>query len=111
MAQANIRKYLTKNMVDLAQSLNGVEACGDVVSPTLTSAVEVGSGNIIRITVAAGAAMHLTFGPSAMVATTATTSPAIRLPEDAAEAVHYVISTDEYIRADVVATRVEVIGV
>ena len=98
-------------MVDLAQSLNGVEACGEVVSPTLTTAVEVGSGNIIRITVTAGAAMHLAFGPAAMVAVTSTTSPSIRLPASAAEAVYYVISTDDYIRADVAATRVEVTGV
>lgn len=96
-------------MVDIAQSLNGVEACGRVASATLTAAVEVGSGNIIRITVAAGAAMHLAFGVAAMPAVTATTSPAIRLPVDAAEAVYYVISTDDFIRADVVATRVEVI--
>lgn len=98
-------------MVDIAQSLNGVEACGEVVSATLTTAVQVGEGNVIRITVAAGAAMHLAFGPSTIPAVTAATSPAIRLPSSAAEAVYYVISTDDFIRADVAATRVEVIKV
>lgn len=96
-------------MVDIAQSLNGVEACGAVVSPTLTAAVEVGSGNIVRVTVAAGAAMHIAFGPVGMAAVSAATSPALRLPVSAAETVYYIISTDDYVRADVVATRVEII--
>lgn len=105
----NIRKYLTKSVVDVAQSIDGLDLCGEVVSATLTSAVFVGAGNIVRITVTAGAAMHVAFGNSAMPAVTSTTTPALRLPNSAAEAVYYVLAMDDFIRADVVATRVEVI--
>ena len=107
----NIRKHLTKNIVDVAQSIPGLDIGGKVVSATLTSAVEVGIGNIVRITVVAAAAMHLAFGNSAIAAVTATTTPALRLPVDAAEAVYYVLATDNFIRADVVAARVEVIEI
>lgn len=109
MSQSNIRKHLTKNVVDISQALKGVEPCGDVVSSNITTAVYVESGNIIRITVAAGAAMHVAFGDNVMPAVSATTSPAIRLPIKSEEYVHYLLATDDYIRADINAVRVEVI--
>ena len=107
----NIKKYLSKSVVDVAQSTEGLEIGGRVASATLTTAVQVGVGNIVRVTVAAGAAMHVAFGDSTIVAVTATTSPATRLPVVAAEAVYYLLATGDYIRADVVATRVEVIEI
>ena len=110
MAQ-NIRKHLTKNLVDVAQSIPGLDIGGKVVSATLTTAVEVGIGNVVRITVVAAAAMHLAFGNSAIAAVTSTTTPATRLPNSAVEVVYYVLATDTHIRADVVATRVEVIEI
>jgi hypothetical protein len=108
MAQ-NIRKYLTKSVVDIAQATQGLDLCGRVASATLTTAVEVGAGNIVRITVTAGAAMHVAFGDATIAAVTAATSPALRLPNSAVEVVYYVLAMDDFIRADVAATRVEVI--
>ncbi len=55
--------------------------------------------------------MHVAFGISTMDAVTSATTPAIRLPNNTEEQVYYVWSTAEYIRADVVATRVEVLTV
>lgn len=107
----SIKSFLTKSVVDIAQSTEGLEIGGDVISPTLTAAIEVGSRNIVRITVTAGAAMHVAFGISSMAAVTAATSPATRLPVSAVEQVYYLLATGDFIRADVVATRVEVIHI
>jgi len=107
----SFKKIVTKSVVDVAQSVGGLYVHGDVVSATITAAVKVGTDNLLRITVTAAAAMHLAFGTSSIGAVTGATTPAIRLPNSAVEQVYYVWSTGEYIRADVVATRIEVIKV
>ena len=104
----NIRRYLTKSIVDVSQSVGGIHYPGVVNGTTVGSAVEVGASNIVRITVTT--AGRITFGASTVaVAASTIDSVGIYLPIG----VHYVYATDDYIRGDgtIVSTLVEVLSV
>jgi len=104
----NIRRFLTKNIVDIAQSVDGIHFPGTHIDPAITTAREVGKGNIIRIVVTT--AGYIAFGASSVAAPTGAVSEiSVYLPVGT----HYVFATDDYIRssAALVTPSVEVIAV
>lgn len=113
MSQFNFRKYLTNNMVDAAQSISGgINITGKVISNAINTAAFIGMGNLVRITVTAGAPMFIAFGDSSITAPSGAISEiSIRLPNSAVEEVYYILATNDYIRANIAATHVEVITV
>jgi len=102
----NIRKFLSKSKVDVAQSVGGLEFPGRVASAAIGTAQEVGEGNIIRIVVTT--AGRIAFGDSGMSAPSgAVDEVSLSLPIG----IHYVFATGDYIRSDgtLVASSVEVL--
>ena len=99
------RKALTKNVVDVAQALVGVEVPGEVITDDLSAGwVEVGEGNILRLQV--GADTYVAFDDkNTGGAVSATTSPAIKL----AAGYHKIICTCAYVRLSANATRAELL--
>lgn len=77
---------------------------GTVIAANITAAVFVGKGNIIRIL--PSALMYVTFGAAGMAAVTVNTPVASRLESGTW---YKLVATDDFIRANVVATRLEVI--
>jgi hypothetical protein len=107
--QNNIRRYLTKNIVDVAQSVGGIQFPGKHVSTTITTAVEVGAGNVLRIVVTT--AGWVAFGDSTVgIPSGATGEISAYLPVGT----HYVYATNDYIRgsaASIAVSSVEVLNI
>lgn len=104
MAQ-NVRKALTKNVVDIAQSLVSLVVPGDVITDNLTSFTEVGQGNILKVVLAAQA--YVVFAPElpSTLAANATSSPGLDLPVGT----HYILCTEKYIKMSANPSRKELI--
>lgn len=102
---ANVRKALTKNVVDVAQSLVSLKVAGDVVTDNLTTLTKVGLGNVLRVTL--GAQSYVAFADDAgsSIAAAAATSPGL----DLAAGEHYILCTGEYIIMSTDPTRKELI--
>ena len=106
MSVANkLRKLLTKNLVDVAQALVGVEIAGEVVTDDLSAAgVEVGEGNILRLEV--GADTYVAFSDDSSIgAVSAATTNGIKL----AAGYHKVVCSCKYVRTSANPTRVELL--
>lgn len=101
----NIRKALTKNVVDVAQSLVALEVAGDVLTDNLTTLTKVGKGNILKVVV--GVVTYVAFATEAtsLITATATTTPGLQL----VVGTHYVLCTCDYIRMSANPTRKELI--
>ena len=104
----NIRRFLTKNIVDIAQSVGGIQFPGSVISTAIGVAKHVGSGNVVRIVVTT--AGRVAFGAVGVAA------PAAAIDEVSTYlpvGTHYVYATGDYIRSDatLVAAGVEVIAI
>ena len=106
------RKYITRSMIDVAWTVDGAHVPGEVADNDITTAVEVGAGNLCRITVAAGAAVIVAFGDSGVATPSGAVSEvSLRFPNLATEKVYYVLATGDYIRGTVALTHLEVIRV
>jgi hypothetical protein len=105
--QDRLRKFLTKNTVDIGQALVSLRYPGIVLPVDLTTAgVKVGASNVIKIHVSADT--YVAFSDdSAMLAVTVTTSPAVMLPAG----MHYVLCAGEYVRTSANPTRIELLKV
>jgi len=111
MAKESIRKYLSKTNVDVAQAVNGVEAIGEVISATITTARFVGESNMVRVT-HTGAAVYITFGDSGVATPSGAISErSIRLPATTVETVYYILASGDYIRGSAAVAHAEVIKV
>ena len=96
---------LTNNVAAVAQALVSVNLPGKVITNTLTAAVDVGEGNILRIQTSGD--MYVAFSDLATIAAvTSATTPAVKL---VGAGVHYVVCQCRYVRASAVATRVELL--
>lgn len=100
-----VRKALTKNVVDVAQSLVSLEVAGDVLTDDLTNLTKVGTGNILKVVV--GATTYVAFAEEAGATLTvdATISPGLEL----AAGTHYVLCLCDYIKMSTNPTRKELI--
>lgn len=101
----NIRKALTKNVVDVAQSLVSLNVAGDVITTALTTLTEVGQGNILRVVLAAPAYVAFADDAASTVAAAAATSPGLEL----AAGTHYILCTDDFIIMSADPSRKELI--
>lgn len=101
----NVRKALTKNTVDVAQSLVSLKVAGDVLSDDLTNLTKVGLGNILRVTVAGTTYVVFADDPGATLTPGATSTPAVEL----AAGTHYVLCTGEYVQMSTNPSRKELI--
>jgi len=120
MTTPNIRSLLSKQKVDVAQALGGIEVPGTVISATITTARLVGQGNIVRLTVAAAvvpAAIYVAFGDSTLAAPSgaAGENSILLSGNDSAvnseSKVFYILATGDYIRASAIVNHAEVIEV
>lgn len=102
-----VRKMLTMNIVDVAQTLQSMHIAGDVVTADISTGwVEVGEGNIIRIVVAADT--YFAFSDDNLGgAVSVTTTPAVKIL--AGE--HYIICSAKYVRASANPSRIELLDV
>lgn len=102
---ANVRKALTKNVVDVAQAIVSLNVAGDVITSDLTSLTKIGVGNILKVIV--GATTYVAFADEAGSTVTAAvgTTPGLELPAGT----HYILCTDEYIIMSSNPTRKELI--
>lgn len=105
--QDKLRKFLTKNTVDIGQALVSLRYPGIVMPVDISSAaVKVGASNVIKIHVTADT--YVAFSDDAAFgAVSVTTSPAVMLPAG----MHYVLCAGEYIRASANPTRIELLKV
>lgn len=103
--QDKLRKFLTKNTVDIGQALVSLKYPGQVLPTDITTAaVKVGSSNILKIHVSADT--YVAFSDDASFgAVSVTTSPAVLLPAG----MHYVLCAGEYVRASANPTRIELL--
>lgn len=100
-----VRKALTKNVVDVAQSLVSLEVAGDVIATDLTSLTEVGTGNILKVVLAAQSFVAFADEAGSTIAAAAGTSPGLDLPTGT----HYILCTGDFIIMSVNPTRKELI--
>lgn len=105
--QDKLRKFLTKNTVDIGQALVSLRYPGIVMPVDISSAgVKVGSSNVLKIHVAADT--YIAFSDDSTIgAVSVTTSPAVMLPAG----MHYVLCAGEYVRASANPTRIELLKV
>lgn len=105
--QDKLRKFLTKNAVDIAQALSAIKYPGIVLSVDLTTAgIKVGASNVVKIHVTADT--YIAFSDDAAIGVVSvTTSPAVLLPAG----MHYVLCSGDYIRASTNPTRIELLKV
>jgi len=91
----NIRKFLSKSKVDIAQSVGGLDFPGINISTTLTAEQEVGKDNMVKLVVTT--AGRVAFGKTGVGA-----------PSGAADEVscyldvgtHYVYATEDFLIGD-----------
>ena len=102
---ANIRKALTKNVVDIAQSLVSLSVAGDVITDDLTALTKIGKGNVLKVVVAGTTYVAFADEPGSTVAATIATTPGLELLAGS----HYILCTGEYIRMSANPTRKELI--
>ena len=102
---ANVRKALTKNVVDVAQSLVALEVAGDVITSSLTVLTKLGRGNILKVVV--GTTTYVAFADEEGSSITASiaSSPGLEL----AAGTHYVLCLCDYIIMSADPTRKELI--
>ena len=101
----NIRKALTKNVVDIAQSLVSLNVAGDVITADLTTLTKVGKGSILKVVVGGATYVAFTDDAGATITPSVTHSPGLLL----ATGTHYILCTCDYIKMDVNPTRKELI--
>ena len=102
----NIRKFLSKSKVDIAQSVGGLDFPGININKVLTTEQEVGKDNIVKIVVTT--AGRVAFGKTGIAA------PSGALDEVSCYldvGTHYVYATEDFLRGDatIVAASVEVL--
>ncbi len=102
---SNIRKALSKNVVDVAQSLVSLEVAGDIITDNLTTLTEVGLGNILKVVLAAQSYVVFADDSGSSIVADVNASPALDLPTGT----HYVLCTGDFIRMSVNPTRKELI--
>ena len=102
-----VRKALTKNVVDVAQSLVSLNVVGDVITANLTTLTKVGEGNILKVVV--GATTYVAFADesTSSIAATINTTPGIEL----VAGTHYVLCHSNYIIMSTNPTRKELIRI
>ena len=117
------RKYLTSSAHEVADVLGRVEIPGLGVLATIGTEVEVGAGNIIKISQAAAAdpgatPLYVAFGDTGLPAPTGSTNEisVVLWPADSTFSgetvtVHYVIATGDFVRASANVLQVEVIKI
>lgn len=98
-----VRKMLTKNIQEIAQALAAVKMPAKVITSDISAAwVKVGTGNVVRLQVAADT--YVAFDDDGVGgAVSVATSPAVKLEAG----YHYVVCQSDYIRASANPTRIE----
>lgn len=105
--QDKLRKFLTKNTVDVGQALVSLKYAGKVITDNISSAaVKVGASNVLKLHVAADTYVAFSDDPT-FGAVSVTTSPAVLLPAG----MHYVLCSGDYVRASANPTRIELLQV
>lgn len=101
-----LRKFLTKNLVDVAQSLVSIKLPGEVITDDLSANwVFVGADNILRVEVAADTYIAFLTADGGTTAVTASTNPAVKV--DAGY--HYIACAAGWVRTSANPTRVELL--
>ncbi len=102
----NIRKFLSKSKVDIAQSVGGLDFPGINIPVTISTEREVGENNIVKIVVTT--AGRVAFGATGLAAPTGAVDEVSCYLD---VGTHYVYATGDYIRSDgtLAAAAVEVL--
>jgi hypothetical protein len=102
-----VKKFLTNNILDISEALQGLKLPGKLVTANIsTAAVKVGKNNIIKVHVAADTYMAFS-DDAAFGAVSVTTDPGLLLNAG----MHYVICTGEYVRASANPSRIELLEI
>lgn len=102
-----IRKVLTKNVVDIAQALVSISFPGEVITAALTSWTEIGTGNILRVIVAADTYVIFDDDGTNPTIADAAASPALLLKAGT----HYVLCQSQYVKMSADPSRKELLKV
>ena len=104
----SIRSVLTKNIVDIAQSIGPITHVGTVMTDDISAAwVEVEKGSLIRVQITADTYFSFSENDKGAVTVTAATTPGLKL----SAGYHYIVASCDFIRASANPSRIELLQV